>query len=90
MYSIRKSNSKAKLSDFVNGVSQENFIIFLYFLFIGVAVFLITPFLVDNHKRAVSHNEWRKTQESIPLSFRSGIPTNTRRISLDKSEYYHT
>jgi len=74
----------------VNGVSQENFIFLLSFLFIGVAVFLITPFLVDNHKQAVARNEWRKTQESIPLSFRSGIPTNTRSLSLDNSEYYQT
>lgn len=88
MYSIRKTNSKTKLSNFVNGVSQENFIFLLSFLFIGVVVLLITPFLVDNHKRAVARNEWRKTQESIPLSFTSGIPTNTRRLSLDKSEYY--
>ena len=90
MYSIRKTNSKTKLSNFVNGVSEENFIFLLFFLFIGVVVFLITPFLVDNHKQAVARNEWRKTQESIPLSFRSGIPTNTRSLSLDNSEYYQT
>ena len=90
MYSIRKTNSKTKLSNFVNGVSQENFIFLLSFLFIGVSVFMITPFLVDNHKRAVARNEWIKTQKSIPLSFTTGMPINTRRISLDNKEYYVT
>uniref|UniRef100_A0A6C0IXZ8 Uncharacterized protein n=1 Tax=viral metagenome TaxID=1070528 RepID=A0A6C0IXZ8_9ZZZZ len=90
MYSIRKTNSKIKLSNFVNGVSQENFIFLVSFLFIGASVFLITPFLVNNHKRAVARNEWRKTQESIPLGFTSGIPSNTRRLSLDSNEYYQT
>lgn len=91
MYSIiRKANSKNKLSNFVNGVSQENFIFLLSFLFIGVSIFVMTPFLIDNHKRAVARNEWTKTQKSIPLSFTSGRPINTRRISLDNNEYYRT
>jgi hypothetical protein len=90
MYSIRKTNSKNKLSNLVNGVSQENFIFLVSFLFIGVSVFLITPFLINNHKRAVARNEWTKTQKSIPLSFTSGEPINTRRISLDNNEYYKT
>lgn len=51
MYSIRRTNSKNKLSNFVNGVSQEKFIVFLSFLFIGVSVFVMTPPLIKNHNR---------------------------------------
>lgn len=83
MYMIRKTNSKNKLSNFVNGVSQENFIFLLSFLFIGVSVFVMTPFLVENHGRAVARNEWKNTQKSIPLSFTTGMPVNTRRLSFD-------
>jgi hypothetical protein len=85
MYNIRRATSKSKLSNFVNGVSQENFLFLLYFLFTGVFVFVVTPFFVENHKRAVARNEWRKTQKSLPLSFTTGMPINTRRISQDSS-----
>ena len=88
MYS--KTNSKNKLSNFVNGVSQEYFIFLLYFLFIGVSVFVITPLLVSNHTRALTRNEWKKTQKSMPLSFTTGVPIHTRRLSLDNNEFYKT
>lgn len=87
---ITKTNSKNKLSNFVNGVSQENFIFLLSFLFIGASVFVVTPYLVENHERAVAYNEFRKTQKSIPLSVATGMPINTRRVSLDSNEYYQT
>lgn len=90
MYSIKKTNSKTKLSNFVNGVSQDNFIFLLSFIFVGVLVFVTTPFLVENHKRALSRNEWRKEQKKSPLSFTPGIPVNTRRLSLDSDKYYQT
>ena len=90
MYSIKMNKSKTKLSNFVNGVSQEKFFFLLYFVFIGVIVFILTPFLVNNHKRAVAKNEFKKSQESLPLYFTPGIPVRTRRLSLDKDEFYIT
>ena len=90
MYSIRGANSKAKLSNLVNGVSQENFVFLLSFLFIGVVVFSLTPVLVENHRQALSRDEFRKAQTYAPISFTAGMPVNTRRISLDNSEYYQT
>lgn len=90
MYSIRQTNSKTKLSNFVNGVSQENFIFLLYFILIGVVVFSLTPFLVEHHEQALARDEFRKTQKKVPVSFTSGMPINTRRISLDNADYYQT
>ena len=89
MYNLRKTYSKTKLSNFVNGVSQENFIFLLSFLFIGVVVFSLTPTLVENHRQALARDEFRKTQTYVPISFTSGMPMNTRRLSLD-SDYYQT
>ena len=90
MYSIRKTISKNKLSNFVDGVSQENFTILLAFIFIGIIVFVTTPFMVENHAREVASNEQRKTQKSAPLSFTTGMPINIRRMSLDSNQYYQT
>ena len=64
MYSIIQTNSKTKLSNFVNGVSQENFIFLLYFILIGVVVFSLTPFLVEHHEQALARDEFRKTQKN--------------------------
>ena len=90
MYSIKKTNSKTKLSNFVNGVSEENFIFLIGFLFTGVLIFIMTPLLVKSHEQALARDEWRKTQKSVPLSLMSGMPINTRRLSLDGDEYYQT
>ncbi len=90
MYNIRKTNSKTKLSNFVNGVSQENFIFLLAFIFVGMSVFVMIPFMVEHHKLALSRNEWRKKQKIAPLSFTSNMPVNTRRLSLDSDKYYQT
>ena len=88
MYSIdiKRSNSKTKLSNFVNGVSEETFTLLLAFILIGVLILLTLPQLIDNHRRAVAYNEWNKKNAVQPFAFTAGMPVNTRRLSLDSPQ----
>ena len=90
MYNVdlKRTSKKNKLSNFVNGVSQENIILLLSFIGIGILIFTIIPFLVSNHKRTVYRNEWRKTQKIQQIDITPGIPVNTRRLSYDSPEFY--
>jgi len=88
MYSIRKTNSKTKLSNYVNGVSQEKFILLISFLFIGISVFITTPFLANYHKQAVARDKSRQ-QKSLPMAYTTSMPIHTRRVSLDSNGYYN-
>lgn len=65
--SISKTSSKTKLSNFVNGVSEEKFILFVSLLTTGILVYMFIPFMVQNHSAAVARDEWRKKQKTNTL-----------------------
>lgn len=67
MYSatLIRSIQKDRLSNFVDGVSHENIMLLLAFIFTGITVFIITPYLVKNHEREVARNEWNKKQKLL-------------------------
>jgi hypothetical protein len=59
------NNNKNRLSNFVNGVSQQHFLLILSFVALGTFLILVTPFLHKNHQKLVAHNEWEKKQNML-------------------------
>lgn len=85
--SLKRTSQRQRLSNFVDGVSQEHFLTLLAFVSIGLAVVMITPRLLAHHRRSVARNEWRKHHRFEPVGL---TPIGTRRLSLDSPEPYPT
>ena len=76
---MRSKRGNKKLSDFVDGVSQEQFLFLLAFFTLGILVFLLTPMIQKSHQDALKREDIRKKREVLPsVQMQIGVLTGAR------------
>lgn len=79
---MRLTRSKRKISDLVDGVSQEQFLFLLAFFSLGILVFLLTPVFQKSHQDALKREDIRKKRELLPsVQMQTGVLTGARQLS---------
>ena len=79
---MRVTRSKMKLSDLVDGVSQEQFLFLLAFFSLGILVFLLTPMIQKSHQDALKREDLRKRRKLLPsVQMQTGVLTGARHLS---------
>jgi len=74
--------SKTKMSDFVNGVSQDQFLFLLAFFVLGISVFLFIPMFLKSHQNALKREDLRKKRELLPsVQMQTGVLTGARPLN---------
>ena len=76
---MRLTISNKKLSNFVDGVSQESILFLIALFFVGFLVFLLTPVIQKSHQDALKREDIRKKRELLPsVQMQTGVLTGAR------------
>lgn len=74
-------------------VGQDTVILVVMLIFFAVVMILLIPFIVKEHRRAISREKWRKAtnrpifKEEETMHLPRLYPVNGRNISLDSKKY---